>query len=800
MAARRTSTGRSGRTPAATDDAVTVPSVTPGTVTLSDELTGVLGPETAAGLASLGISTVGELLRHAPRRYVRRGQPSASEELEEGEWVSIVGRVTKANMANMKSRPGKILRLAVMDEKRTFEVSFFNPYSVARALTIGTRVMLAGTVKFFQGRPQLTHPQWLALPEDGDDAEKVIGSPMMAEMFEIERAASESDPSAPNPMLALFDRSIIPMYPATSTCQTWEIWSAIRRVLDLVGPLPDALDDAQRRERSLIRTDNAVRSVHLPEADGEIRPARERMKFDEALAIQLVLAQRRLAGRTDSAPICPRVPGGLEDQLLARLPFTLTTGQQAVGEEIGTDLGRGEPMSRLLQGEVGSGKTLVALLAMLRVVDNGHQCALLAPTEVLAAQHYRTISAMLGDLASAGRLGAADGATQLALMTGSMKTKDKRETLLDVVTGQVGIVIGTHALLEENVSFFDLGMFVVDEQHRFGVEQRDTLRGRGRDGVAPHVLVMTATPIPRTVAMTAFGDLDTSVLTELPAGRQPITTNVVPMGKQRWVERAWERVDEEVAAHRQVYVVCSRIGDDPDAPAPKKAAPKKSTARKGRKPARAADADGDGPEEGTVAVIDQFHELLAGPLGGHRIAMLHGRMPADEKAETMDAFGRGEIDILVSTTVIEVGVDVKNATTMVIVDAERFGVSQLHQLRGRVGRGGLPGLCLLMTRVSPGSKSMERLGAVAASNDGFELAQIDLQQRREGDVLGSLQSGGKTSLHFLSLLDDAEIIADARDFAQEIIAADRTLADHPAMGALVDAILVPDKIAYLEKS
>ncbi|QTI67739.1 ATP-dependent DNA helicase RecG [Gordonia polyisoprenivorans] len=800
MAARRTSTGRSGRTPAATDDAVTVPSVTPATVTLSDELTGVLGPETAAGLASLGISTVGELLRHAPRRYVRRGQPSASEELEEGEWVSIVGRVTKANMANMKSRPGKILRLAVMDEKRSFEVSFFNPYSVARALTIGTRVMLAGTVKFFQGRPQLTHPQWLALPEDGDDAEKVIGSPMMAEMFEIERAASESDPSAPNPMLALFDRSIIPMYPATSTCQTWEIWSAIRRVLDLVGPLPDALDDAQRRERSLIRTDNAVRSVHLPEADGEIRPARERMKFDEALAIQLVLAQRRLAGRTDSAPICPRVPGGLEDQLLARLPFTLTTGQQAVGEEIGTDLGRGEPMSRLLQGEVGSGKTLVALLAMLRVVDNGHQCALLAPTEVLAAQHYRTISAMLGDLASAGRLGAADGATQLALMTGSMKTKDKRETLLDVVTGQVGIVIGTHALLEENVSFFDLGMFVVDEQHRFGVEQRDTLRGRGRDGVAPHVLVMTATPIPRTVAMTAFGDLDTSVLTELPAGRQPITTNVVPMGKQRWVERAWERVDEEVAAHRQVYVVCSRIGDDPDAPAPKKAAPKKSTARKGRKPARAADADGDGPEEETVAVIDQFHELLAGPLGGHRIAMLHGRMPADEKAETMDAFGRGEIDILVSTTVIEVGVDVKNATTMVIVDAERFGVSQLHQLRGRVGRGGLPGLCLLMTRVSPGSKSMERLGAVAASNDGFELAQIDLQQRREGDVLGSLQSGGKTSLHFLSLLDDAEIIADARDFAQEIIAADRTLADHPAMGALVDAILVPDKIAYLEKS
>lgn len=767
-------------------------------VELSDPLDAVLGPKMAAGLATLGVSTVGELLRYAPRRYVRRGQVSASENLEAGEWVSIVGRVAKAEMRQMRKRAGQFLKIEVRDEKHSFEATFFNAWAIQKALRPGTRVMLAGSVNFYQGRPQLTHPQWLALPEEGADDDKVIGSPMMAEMYEIERAQAAPDAPAPDPM-ALFDRAIVPMYPASKNCQTWDIWSAVRRTLDLLGPLPEALDDDERRARGLMRTDDAIRAVHLPETDAEITPARERMKFDEALAIQLVLARRREEGRADTAPGCPHIRGGLEDQLIEKLPFTLTDGQRSVLAEIGADLGAA-PMNRLLQGEVGSGKTLVALLAMLRVVDNGHQCALLAPTEVLAAQHYRTITAMLGELGEADRLGAAEQATRVALLTGSMKTKEKRTTLLDVVNGTVGIAIGTHALLEDKVSFFDLGMVVVDEQHRFGVEQRDTLRGRGREGVVPHVLVMTATPIPRTVAMTAFGDLDTSVLTELPAGRQPITTSVVPAAdKPAWVVRAWDRVGEEIADGRQIYVVCSRIGDDPDEPA---------TAKKSKK--KVADEDTDDlavdlpPNEAeeiqTIAVFDQYRQLVAGPLGHHRIAMLHGRMPAEEKAETMDAFGRGEIDILVSTTVIEVGVDVPNATMMIIVDAERFGVSQLHQLRGRVGRGGLPGLCLLMTRIHPASKSMERLRAVAASNDGFVLARVDLQQRREGDVLGSLQSGGKTSLHFLSLLDDAETIATARDLAQEIINTDRTLADHPAMATLVDTILVPDKIAYLDKS
>jgi ATP-dependent DNA helicase RecG len=351
-----------------------------------------------------------------------------------------------------------------------------------------------------------------------------------------------------------------------------------------------------------------------------------------------------------------------------------------------------------------------------------------------------------------------------------------------VVTGTAGIVVGTHALLEENVEFFDLGMVVVDEQHRFGVEQRDVLRGRGRDGVMPHFLVMTATPIPRTVAMTAFGDLDTSVLRELPLGRQPITTNVVPMGNERWVERVWSRADEEIAAGRQVYVVCSRIGGDDETGGGKSGAAKNPEALK------------------TISVLDQYEALLAGPLGGHRIGLLHGRLPADEKNEVMDAFGRGELDILVATTVIEVGVDVPNATMMVIVDAERFGVSQLHQLRGRVGRGKHAGLCLLMTSAPQVSQSMQRLTAVAGSNDGFELARVDLQQRREGDFLGSLQSGGTTSLRFLSLLDDADVIADARDLAEEVVGGDLTLIEHRPLADLVDAILAPQKIAYLDKS
>ncbi len=749
-------------------------------LTLHTELSATgLEPALVAKLADqLELVTVGELLRYVPRRYVARGGSAEEDQPEEGSWINVVGHVTRADMIPMKRRSGSFLKVTVNDGRRTYEVSFFNARWMKSRMLLGTRLALAGTVKYFRGQIQLSHPEWLILPDTTD--ERVQGSGMLAELYAEQTDAEpggerDGDRIATAEDLDHFSRDIVPMYPATQKIQTWEIWRAVRRVLADLPPAADALTQEQRTARGLITSDEAIRKIHLPDTQDDITEATARLKFDEALAIQTALAQNRIAAGTESAHACPHVPGGLEDALLASLPFELTAGQREVLGEIAGDLGATHPMNRLLQGEVGSGKTLVSLLAMLRVVDNGHQCAILAPTEVLAAQHYRTVMTMLGPLALGGRLGAADGATQVALLTGSQRTAQRRQSLLDIVDGSAGIVIGTHALLEEHVEFFDLGFVVVDEQHRFGVEQRDTLRAKGRVN-RPHFLVMTATPIPRTVAMITFGDLDTSTLSELPRGRQPIATTVVPMSNEKWVERVWQRAAEEVADGRQVYVVCTRIGDE------------KSNAS-GRE------------DDDTVSVLDQWAALTeSGPLVNASIDYLHGRMPPEDKNEVMDRFTRGELDVLVSTTVIEVGVDVPNATMMVIVNAERFGVSQLHQLRGRVGRGRHAGLCLLMTTAKDGTGSRHRLDAVAGSTDGFELARIDLEARREGDVLGAAQSGGKSSLHFLSLLEDADVIEDARAVATAVVEDDLVLIHHPELAALVDSILLPSKLGYLEKS
>ena len=430
-------------------------------------------------------------------------------------------------------------------------------------------------------------------------------------------------------------------------------------------------------------------------------------------------------------------------------------------------------MSRLLQGEVGSGKTLVALRAMLQVVDAGGQAALLAPTEVLAQQHARGLRSLLGPLAMAGELGSADRATRVSLLTGSQGAAARRAALAETADGTAGLVVGTHALLSEGVAFSDLGLVVVDEQHRFGVEQRDALRAKGS---APHVLVMTATPIPRTIAMTVYGDLEVSTLTELPKGRSPIRSAVVPVGERpAWLETAWQRVREHVAEGRQAFVVCPRIGGD-DAEEP---------AQDGRRPG--------------VAVLDVLPGLVEGPLAGLRVAALHGRMPPDEKDAVMQAYSRGEVDVLVATTVIEVGVDVPNATVMVVLDADRFGVSQLHQLRGRVGRGAHAALCLLVTDAEPGSPSRERLDAVASTSDGFELSRVDLAQRREGDVLGASQSGTRSSLRMLRLLDHEELILEARREAVDVVADDPSLERHRALGQAVLDVLDEERAAYLDK-
>jgi ATP-dependent DNA helicase RecG len=534
--------------------------------------------------------------------------------------------------------------------------------------------------------------------------------------------------------------------------------------------VPEPLPQEIRAAEGLIGIDQALRWVHRPDDHQQLGAARKRLKYDEAFVTQAVLARRRAALRADPATPRPGRPDGVLARFDARLPFILTAGQERIGAEIAGELAAAHPMHRLLQGEVGSGKTLVALRAMLQVVDSGGQAALLAPTEVLAQQHLRSIQAMLGDLGEGGQLGGAEDGTRVVLLTGSMGTAARRQAMLDAASGDAGIVIGTHALLEEKVQFFDLGLVVVDEQHRFGVEQRAALTGKA--GTPPHVLVMTATPIPRTVAMTVFGDLDTSTLSELPAGRGDVQSTVVPVQAQpAWLERAWQRIREEVAQGRQAYVVCPRIGDEPP------------------------------PEEGPelFAVEELAPELAQGALQGLRVEMLHGRMAPEDKDRVMKAFAAGDVDVLVSTTVIEVGVDVPNATVMVILDAERFGVSQLHQLRGRIGRGGHAGLCLLVTAAAPDSASLARLTAVASTRDGFELSRIDLEQRREGNVLGVEQSGRRSELRLLSVLTDEDVIVSAREAATAYLERDPDLSATPGLRAAVLAIEESERAEFLDK-
>ncbi|WP_127782695.1 ATP-dependent DNA helicase RecG [Rhodococcus sp. X156] len=737
---------------------------------LTDPLGHVLGEKAGKALAkTLDLHTVDDLLRHYPRRYAERGELTSIAGLEEDEHVTVMARIAKVDLRKMQQRRGTILTLTITDGRSELTCTYFNQPHLAKELTRGRRGLFAGKVSRYRRSLQLTNPQYLLLPDDDHlTASSSEGSGVLG----LAAVPDERD----------FTRPLLPVYPSAAGLPSWTVAQCVRVVLDVLEEPVDPLPEQLRTEHQLAPLGQALRAVHLPEDEAELAAARQRLRFDEALALQLVLAQRRHADTERSAPALPPRPDGLAAAFERQLPFALTEGQQQVGAEVAADLAQTHPMSRLLQGEVGSGKTVVALRAMLAAVDAGRQAALLAPTEVLAAQHARSLADMLGPLGRAGELDSAEQATRVTLVTGSMPTAAKRRALLEVVTGDAGIVVGTHALIQDTVQFFDLGLVVVDEQHRFGVEQRDALRERGRDGATPHLLVMTATPIPRTVAMTVFGDLTVSTLRELPRGRSPIASSVVPvLEKPAWLDRAWERVREEVAAGRQAYVVCSRIGDDGSA-----------------EDEVAAAKGGEGPE--TSAVLEVAPELAAGPLAGLRVEALHGRLPSDEKDAIMRAFAGGEIDVLVATTVIEVGVDVPNATTMVIMDAERFGVSQLHQLRGRVGRGGHAGLCLLLTSAAPGSRSRERIEAVAATTDGFELAQLDLEQRREGDVLGVAQSGHKSSLRMLSLLRDTEVIAAAREQAELIVAGDPTLQAHPGLAAMVTSALDGERVSYLVKA
>ncbi|WP_228002937.1 ATP-dependent DNA helicase RecG [Nocardia australiensis] len=754
--------------------------------TLSDRLDHLLGVKAAEPLAdAFDMHTVEDLLRHYPLRYATQGQPLTQEEPEEGAHITVIGRVTKTELRPMKNRRGRLLKV-VLDtgSARPIEITFFNGDKVSYLVHEGVRAMMSGTVHWWRpDRWNLSHPDYLILPEKGDGSVENLTSVRGGGAL---RGLAQSAKGAGGVDVSFFEREYIPVYPATAKVQSWDLLACIRQVLDQLDPMDDPLPERIRADRELMQVSDALRLIHLPEGKSDIEQARQRLRFDEALALQLVLAQRRRDAEGRAAKPCPPRPDGIAAVFDTRLPFELTEGQQQVISEISVDLSRSHPMHRLLQGEVGSGKTIVALHAMLQVVDAGQQCALLAPTEVLAAQHYRSLRGMLGDLGTAGELGAAEQATKVVLVTGSMSASAKKAALLDAVTGEAGIVIGTHALIQDAVEFFDLGMVVVDEQHRFGVEQRDALRAKAKAGASPHLLVMTATPIPRTIAMTTLGDLETSTLTQLPRGRSPIVSKVVPRKQHpKWVDRAWERILEEVQAGRQAYVVCSRIGTDEE-----------NGSGKGGK--KAAETEKEGPT--TQAAVEVFETLSTGALASVRVGLLHGRLPSDEKDQVMRAFNDGDIDVLVCTTVVEVGVDVPNATVMVILDADRFGVSQLHQLRGRIGRGEHPGLCLLITDANPAGTAMARLNAVAATTDGFELAVLDLRQRREGDVLGAAQSGTTSSLRLLSLLDDLEVITAAQQQARELVESDPGLKNHPALAQMMHAAVNTDRLEYLAKS
>ncbi len=1071
--------------------------------TFDEKLVSVLGKKSADALeAGLGLLTIGDLLRHYPRRYDERGKLTEIASLELGEHVTVQAKVKTGRKRAMKNRRGYMFEATITDGANELQLVFFGaPAHVAETeLLPGRQAMFAGKVGRFNNKLQLAHPDFEVLKDE-----------------------------APESSADRFAQAFIPVYPAAQGIQSWNIVNCVKQVLDVWDGVPedsDPLPPRLRSSKSLMPLEDALRAIHRPDSWAMITLAQQRLKWDEAMAVQLALAQRRQSAGARPAPACPPRPGEILDAFDARLPFTLTNGQREIGEEIAHDLSGAHPMNRLLQGEVGSGKaqpleslvltpggfrrmgdlaqgdeviaadgevtvitgvfpqgerdvyrvvlsdgktvesdldhlwavntsvrrdrgnplkvltlgeirddllsangaskwhlptiaapeldsveerpvdpyalglllgdgsllngrvcftsadpelitelttllpagchlvkpkwanrydwfvvgcrrgtnpvlnalrdigvyghsshhkfipdpylnapvkdrlallqglldthgtidrragsdvsflsasvrlaeqvswlaeslggtgrvrevqkmgntyrqvsirlpnefapfrlkrkadlvevgekhakpvrairevefigrkpvqcisiahrdqlyvtdhfvvthnTMVALRAMLQVVDSGRQAAMLAPTEVLAAQHARSLNEMLGDLAQAGQLGGAEFATRLTLLTGSMNAPQRKKAMLEIVSGEAGIVVGTHALIQDKVTFADLGLVVVDEQHRFGVEQRDALRGRAQEGASPHVLVMTATPIPRTVAMTVYGDLTVSALRELPQGRSPISTSLVPLAeKPQWLSRAWQRIHEEVAKGHQVYVVCPRIGDG-------------EADDEGAEPPKEDASDRRPP----LAVVDVANRLAEGPLRGMAIQILHGRLPADEKDAVMRSFAANETKVLVATTVIEVGVNVPNATVMVIMDADRFGVSQLHQLRGRVGRGSAPGLCLLVTEMPDGTSTMERLRAVESTLDGFELAQLDLELRREGDILGAAQSGSRSGLKMLSLLKDEDLIREARVEAQQVVEADPDLAAHPGLAGLVSGLLDEERAEYLEKA
>jgi ATP-dependent DNA helicase RecG len=687
-----------------------------------------VGPRHREALHAVGVDTVLDLVTYYPRRYLDRTNQADIADLVEGQEAMVLGTVRRSSAR--RTRQGRTLvEVVLFDGSSYLSITFFNQPWRARQLPEGTQAVVFGKVEHFRGRTRMTNP-----------VVDLVG-----------------------------DRTgrIVPVYPQSEKAgiNSWEIgdWvaEALRRARTLVEPLPERW----RRRLELPDRDWALHQIHAPDSMADSRAARRRLAFDELLRLQVILVMRKRAVERDAVGIRHQVDGALVARFRKGLPFTLTTAQDRAIAEIAADMAGLHPMHRLLQGDVGSGKTVVAVAALLTAVEGGHQGALMAPTEVLAEQHHASVSALLeGFSLPSEQTLLPDRPLRVALLTNRTLARERARLHNGLADGTVDVLIGTHALLTEAVSFRSLGAVVIDEQHRFGVEQRAALREKGPGLVVPDVLVMTATPIPRTAAMTVYGDLDTTVLDELPPGRTPITTHWArgPIEEAA----AWERVRVEVAAGRQAYVVCPLVEDSE------------------RIQARSAAEERD--------------RLAAGELASLRLGLLHGQLPARDKEAVMTDFRAARLDVLVATTVIEVGVDVPNATVMVIEDAERFGIAQLHQLRGRVGRGEQPSWCYLLGGGS-GPEAEERLGALERSTDGFELAEVDLELRGEGTILGTRQKGA-TDLKLASLRRDKALVATAREVAFDLVDADPTLRDLADLADEIRLLVDDEDREFLFKS
>jgi ATP-dependent DNA helicase RecG len=686
-----------------------------------------VGPKAARTLTdAFAIHTVRDLLEHYPRRYHDAGEVLDLSQVRIGEPATLIGRLldwspSRRTRTRRGGRPLTITEARVRQASgAVFTVTFFNQPWRNRQLRPGTVAAFSGKVEMFRRDLKLSSPDV-----------QVLGYAAPGEMPDAE---------------ALAHQRLLAVYPATEALPSWKLAGWIEAALGELDPVRDWLPDTVRAEHGLMSLDAALRAIHLPDDFGARTQARRRLVFDELLTLQLGLQWRRAHLESSTAGLPnPPVTGGVADRFLLSLPFAPTGAQNRAFTELGDDLGRPWPMHRLLQGDVGSGKTLVAVWAMLCAVDNGRQAALMVPTEVLAEQHHRTLTSLLAPLG----VNVLDG-LRVELLTASTTAANRRRILGELLSGDVDLVVGTHALLEEGVRFADLGVVVVDEQHRFGVSQRvglkekrsaevDTAAGATAP-VLPDVLVMTATPIPRSLALTLYGDLDVTVLDELPPGREPITTQLITPGQAQRRDNLYAFIREQAAAGRRAFVVCPLVEE-------------------GEIPATNA------VEEHARLATEVFPDL--------EVELIHGRMRTEDKDAAMKRFRSGAAHVLVSTTVIEVGVDVPEATIMVIEDAERFGISQLHQLRGRVGRGGGRSFCVLFAgwRSELTDDAVQRLEAVAATTDGFRLSETDLEIRGEGQLFGRKQSG-LPDLKLTRLRTDEELVRTTRAVAQRVIGDD----------------------------